>query len=439
MSHISPAAEHLSQALRYKTISHKDISKMDLSQFSAFETFLEETYPLIHEKLEKKTVNDHGLVFRWAGKDSSKRVLLTAHYDVVPVRDSGWPFPAFSGHIEDGKIYGRGSLDDKGSLIGILEAVTALLQESYEPPIDIWFAFGFDEEVGGAHGAQAIAAVFLEKGIAFDYVLDEGGAVADGAMMGIEKPVAVIGVAEKGNTSFKLTFKGDAGHSSTPPKKTAIGEMGKFISAVEAKPQKPRLTETLKAMLKAVAPYRKGIEKFVLAHPGVFAPIITRILMGNRQTAAMLRTTYVFTMTEGGTAHNVLPHSAECTVNVRILQGDSSDAVLNRFRAIGIPFSAEKVMGDEPTKTADLNSQGMNHLRTCIASIFPDAVITPYLMTGGTDCRHYDQVAKNAYRFSPFRVSEQELDLVHGDGEYLSRENLESMVEFYTLFLRGVS
>ncbi len=439
MSTITPAAEHLSQALRFKTVSHKDMSNMDLSQFTAFEAFLEETYPLVHEKLEKMNISKHGLVFRWKGKDSGKRILLTAHYDVVPAGDSGWPFPPYSGHIEDGKIYGRGSLDDKGSLIGILEAVTALLEESYEPSIDIWFAFGFDEEVGGAHGAQKIAAYFQEQGLIFDYVLDEGGAVADGSMMGIEKPVAVIGVAEKGNTSFKLTFKGEPGHSSTPPKKTAIGEMGKFISAVEANPEKPRLTETLKAMLKAIAPYKKGIAGFVLAHPDIFAPVIIRILMGNRQTAAMLRTTYVFTMTEGGTAHNVLPHSAECTVNVRILQGDSPEAVLKRFEAIGIPFTAELLMGDEPTKASDVDSQGMNHLRTCIATVFPDAVITPYLMTGGTDCRHYDQVTKNAYRFSPFRVSEEELELIHGDGEYLSLENLQNMVEFYTLFLRGVS
>ena len=215
--------------------------------------------------------------------------------------------------------------------------------------------------------------------------------------------------------------------------------MGKFISAVEANPEKPRLTETLKAMLKAIAPYKKGIAGFVLAHPDIFAPVIIRILMGNRQTAAMLRTTYVFTMTEGGTAHNVLPHSAECTVNVRILQGDSPEAVLKRFEAIGIPFTAELLMGDKPTKASDVDSQGMNHLRTCIASVFPDAVITPYLMTGGTDCRHYDQVTKDAYRFSPFRVSEEELELIHGDGEYLSLEKLQNMVEFYTLFLRGVS
>ena len=161
--------------------------------------------------------------------------------------------------------------------------------------------------MGGAHGAQKIAAYFLEQGLVFDYVLDEGGAVADGAMMGIEKPVAVIGVAEKGNASFRLTFKGDTGHSSTPPQKTAIGEMGRFISAVVANPQKPRLTETVKAMLKAVAPHRKGIAGFVLARPDLFAPVIIRIMMANGQTAAMLSTTSVFTMTGGGTAQCTSP------------------------------------------------------------------------------------------------------------------------------------
>ena len=221
MPDINQAAEHLSQAVRFATVSNQDIVKVDLSIFSAFEKFLEEAYPRVHEKLEKTNINEHGLVFHWQGVDRAKRILLTAHYDVVPAGEDGWPHPPFSGQIEGGKIYGRGSFDDKGSLIAILESVTALLEDNYRPPFDIWFAFGFDEEVGGAHGAQKIAAYFQDKRLMFDYVLDEGGAVADGSMMGIDKPVAVIGVAEKGNTSFKLTFKGESGHSSTPPKKTA--------------------------------------------------------------------------------------------------------------------------------------------------------------------------------------------------------------------------
>ena len=439
MPDIALAARHLSQAVSYPTVSHQEIGRMDLPQFSAFAAFLEAAYPLVHQKLIKTVVNAHGLLFRWQGSESARRVLLTAHYDVVPASDEGWPYPPFSGEIADGKVFGRGSFDDKGSLIAILESITALLEAGFTPPCDVYLACGFDEEVGGAQGARQIAAHLKAQGLTFDFVLDEGGAVADGAMMGIQKPVAVIGVAEKGNTSFKLTFKGVEGHSSTPPDTTAVGIMARFISMAEARPEKPRLTDSVKAMLKATAPHRPGIQGFVLAHPGLFAPLIIKTLLKNRQTAAMLRTTAAFTMAEGGSSHNVLPKNAACTVNIRILQGDSSQEALNRFRSLGIPFEAEPILQDEPTKASDLESPAMAHLKGCIARIFPDAVITPYLMTGGTDCRHYDQVARNAYRFLPARVSEAELSLMHGRGEYLSLDNLQSMIAFYTLFIKTLS
>ena len=425
MPHPLPAARRLSQALTYPTVSHQDITRMDLPVFSAFEAFLEAEYPLIHHQLTKTVVNGHGLVFHWPGRDRKQPILLTAHYDVVPAGEEGWPYPPFSGHIADDRVYGRGSFDDKGSLIAIMEAVTALLLEGFEPPCDIYLAFGYDEEVGGAHGAQRIAAWFEETGMHFDY--------------GIKYPVAVIGVAEKGNTSFALTFQGEGGHSSTPPHETAVSTMARLIRAVQERPAKPRLTDTVKAMLKATAPYRPGIQGFVLAHPDLFAPLIIKTLQKNRQTAAMLRTTAAFTMTSAGTSHNVLPTSAACTVNLRILQGDTSQQVLERFRSIGIPFEVTAILRDEPTKASDVNSPAMDHLRRCIAAVFPDAVITPYLMTGGTDCRHYDRVTQNAYRFQPARVSEQELSLMHGRGEYLSLQNLGHMIDFYTLFIKTLS
>ncbi len=439
MPHPLPAARRLSQALTYPTVSHQDITRMDLPVFSAFEAFLEAEYPLIHHQLTKTVVNGHGLVFHWPGRDRKQPILLTAHYDVVPAGEEGWPYPPFSGHIADDRVYGRGSFDDKGSLIAILEAITALLEEGFVPASDVYLACGFDEEVGGAHGARQIAAHFESQGLMFDYVLDEGGAVADGAMMGIGKPVAVIGVAEKGHTSFQLTFSGEEGHAFTPPETTAVGKMARFISLAEARPAKPRLTDTVKAMLAATAAHRPGIQGFVLSHPGLFEPLIIRTLLKNRQTAAMVRTTLAFTQASGGTAHNVLPKTASCTVNVRILQGDSSEAALARLRGLGIPFESVAILQDEPTKSSDLKSPAMELIKNCIAQVFPDAVITPYLMTGGTDCRHYDRVTRNAYRFLPARVTEQELSLMHGRGEYLSIENLKAMIAFYTLFLRSAA
>lgn len=448
MSDLQRAAGHLSRALQFATVSHQDSHQVDWPIFTAFEKYLEEAYPLVHQNLEKTVVNEHGLVFRWKGRKSEeseksegdeKSILLTAHYDVVPADSEGWPYPPFSGEIHDEKIYGRGSFDDKGSLIAILEAVTSLLEEGFVPPCDITLAFGFDEEVGGALGAQKIAAWMETEGLYFDHVLDEGGAVADGSMMGIEKPVAVIGVAEKGNSSFVIHFEGEGGHSSTPPKETAVSTMARFIREVQSKPAKPRLTPTVKAMLKATAPYRHGIQRFILAHPDLFAPLLIKILQKNRQTAAMLQTTTSFTMAAGGVSHNVLPEKASCTVNLRILQGDSVAQALQRFRDIGIPFQVEAILQEEPTAASQLEGSAMEHLRSSIASIFPEAVITPYLMVGGTDCRHYARVCRNAYRFEPARVSEKELSLMHGKGEYLSLKNLKTMIEFYETYIRTLA
>lgn len=448
MSDLQRAAEHLSRALQFATVSHQDSRQVDWPVFTAFEKYLEEAYPLVHQKLEKTVVNEHGLVFRWKGRKSEeseksegdeKSILLTAHYDVVPADSEGWPYPPFSGEIHDEKIYGRGSFDDKGSLIAILEAVTSLLEKGFVPPCDITLAFGFDEEVGGALGAQKIAAWMETEGLYFDHVLDEGGAVADGSMMGIEKPVAVIGVAEKGNSSFVIHFEGEGGHSSTPPKETAVSTMARFIREVQSKPAKPRLTPTVKAMLKATAPFRPGIQRFILAHPDLFAPLLIKILQKNRQTAAMLRTTTSFTMAAGGVSHNVLPEKASCTVNLRILQGDSVAQALQRFRDIGIPCQVEAILQEEPTAASQLEGPAMEHLRSSIASIFPEAVITPYLMVGGTDCRHYARVCRNAYRFEPARVSEKELSLMHGKGEYLSLKNLKTMIEFYETYIRTLA
>lgn len=448
MSDLQRAAGHLSRALQFATVSHQDSRQVNWPIFTAFEKYLEEAYPLVHQNLEKTVVNEHGLVFRWKGRKSEeseksegneKSILLTAHYDVVPADSEGWPYPPFSGEIHDEKIYGRGSFDDKGSLIAILEAVTSLLEEGFVPPCDITLAFGFDEEVGGALGAQKIAAWMETEGLYFDHVLDEGGAVADGSMMGIEKPVAVIGVAEKGNSSFVIHFEGEGGHSSTPPKETAVSTMARFIREVQSKPAKPRLTPTVKAMLKATAPFRPGIQRFILAHPDLFAPLLIKILQKNRQTAAMLRTTTSFTMAAGGVSHNVLPEKASCTVNLRILQGDSVAQALQRFRDIGLPFQVEAILQEEPTAASQLEGPAMEHLCSSIASIFPEAVITPYLMVGGTDCRHYARVCRNAYRFEPARVSEKELSLMHGKGEYLSLKNLQTMVEFYETYIRTLA
>lgn len=438
MTDLEQAAGRLSQAIQFRTVSGMDPEAVDAGPFEGFAAFLAEAYPLLHQKLQKTIVNRHGLVYRWAGKSREKPVLLTAHYDVVPAQDEGWPFPPFSGTISEGRVYGRGALDDKGSLIAILEAVTALLEQDYQPARDLWLAFGFDEEVGGREGAQQIARHFEQTGLRFDFVLDEGGAVADGSLMGIAPPIAVVGIAEKGNCSFELRFTGEEGHSSAPPAETAVSRMAAFISAVQRKPMKPRLTGTVKAMMRTLAPHKRGIQRLVMGHPGLFAPMIIRSMLKNRQTAAMLRSIVAFTMASGGSAHNVLPEKASCTANVRVLEGDRPEDIVAGFRAHGIPVDVRPIMVNAATRSSDTGAPGMQHLSRCIREVFPDALVMPYLMVGGTDCRYYEKVAANSYRFLPARLGEQELSLIHGRGESLSLENLERMIAFYKLFLSNL-
>lgn len=430
------AVERLSGAIKFKTVSFREREKMDMKEFEDFLDYLEESYPLVFQSLSAKRINTYALVLCWKGRSAELPLLLTAHYDVVPASEEGWPYPPFSGKIAENRIWGRGSFDDKGALIALLESVERLLEEGFTPRRDLYFAFGFDEEIGGEHGAKEIAKYFREEKILFEAVLDEGGAVVDGNMMGIQKPIAVIGLAEKGNSSFRFTFHGEEGHSSTPPKHTSIGRMAAFIKDVEESPRPAVLTPTVAGMLKALAPYKKGMEAKLLANPEKYFFLLKKVLLKNPQTAAMLRSTVAFTMTQSGEAPNVLPRKASCIANVRVLEEDRVDEILEWFYSFGHKFKLEILSKEEATPSSSVETAVFKQLKKTIKKNFPDAVLTPYMMTGGTDCRQYQKVVKDSYRFSPCRVSQDELSRMHGRGEYLSIKNLKKMIDFYMDFIR---
>lgn len=432
------AVNHLSRAIQFATVSRENPSDMNWNVFDDFISFLETAYPTFHEKTTRTLINKYGLLYRWPGKVEAPGTLLTAHYDVVEANESDWSFPPFSGLVQNSRVFGRGALDDKASLIGLLQAATYLIENGFIPELDIYFAFGFDEEQGGRLGAKEIASHLLASDIHFRAVLDEGGAVANGKMMAIEPRIAVIGIAEKGNTSYRFTFKGRGGHSASPPASTAIGKMASFIRDVEQHPRKPRLTETVISMLQAIAPYKRGIESILLGKPGRFAKLIARIMAKNSQTAPMLRTTVAFTMTEGGSGHNILPLTASCVANIRVLQGDSLQEIERWLRSFGHTFEMSPILENEATSVSSTTSETWALLNACIAEIFPDAFAVPYLMTGGTDCRHYQAVADDSYRFSPYRLDPEDLSAIHGVNESISFENLESMIRFYEMFISSL-
>lgn len=438
MSNIARAQNHLSRAVSFPTVSHYNLADMDLEVFTAFENFLQEAYPLVHQHLDKTRVNGHGLVFHWPSplEAKGKPYLLAAHYDVVPASEEGWPYPPFSGQEAEGKIWGRGTLDDKSSLIAILESVESLLASGFSPPRDVYLAFGFDEECNGYQGAKQIAQYFQEQGLKFACVLDEGGVVTEGSTVGIDRPVAVIGLAEKGNSSFRFRFTGEEGHSAAPPAHTALGKMAAFIKEVEDHPQAYRLTPLVSQMLRTLAPEMPGLAAFAASHPQVFAPLLKKVLAKNPQTQAMMRTTVAFTMADCGQAPNVLPLEASCVANVRILQGDSVEQISAWFKSLGHEFTMEVLAGENPTQAASTDSQAYQSLTSAIRQVFPEALPLPYLMTGGTDCRHYQQVSEASYRFMPAYLTNADLKLMHSRGEHISLANFEKMLTFYETFLR---
>lgn len=440
---IEKSAANLSEAIKIKTISNSDYKKFDYEQFEKFISFLEKTYPLVHEKLNKKRINEFSLIYKWSGKDSTKKpILLMGHYDVVPVEkgtENDWTYDAFSGDIAESKIWGRGTLDDKISVISILEAAESLLQENYIPERDIYFSFGHDEEVGGEQGASKIAEKFEEDDLEFEFIMDEGGAVVEKPMEGINKTVAMIGICEKGSTNVKITVKGDGGHSSTPPKNTALGKLALVLTRLEKIKMKPEITEPLKQFLNIMGREMGFGARLAIANIGIFKPLLFKIFENNPTTNAFIRTTTAITMSEASDAPNVLPQKASAIVNCRIRPGDTiEDLVEHIKKAAGdIEIEIELLMKEEASIISDITSEAYSKISETIKKIYPNVLISPYLMVGGTDSRKFDKVCKNIIRFAPYKITNEELSTVHNTNEYISMDNLKKYITFMKLIMKN--
>ncbi len=430
---------NLSKALTYRTVSHAQLEDFDLNEFSKFLDFLRDTYPLVHEKLDLKIINNYSPLFHWKSGSEKLPIMFLAHYDVVPVNEDSWSVGPFSGEIKDNKVWGRGSIDDKNSIISLMETVEGLLKEGYIPSRDIYLAFGYDEETLGKNGACEIVKYMKENKMTFECILDEGGIVTPGSMMGIDKDIAVIGVAEKGQCNYEFTFTGEQGHSSAPPKNTSIGKMAAFIKDVEDHPREMRLTSPVEEMLRNVAPYKSGVEKIFMKNSGTFFPVLKNIMSKGAQTNALIRTTVAFTMTKSGSQPNVLPDKASVIANVRVLPGDTPEDIEKWFRSFNHEFELRRIAGEGATDVSKTDNKVYGTLKKCIEEVFDKPVVTPYLMIGGTDSRNYKGLSDKIYRFMPCKLTSEELSLMHADDEYISIDNFNKMIEFYTLFIKEMN
>ena len=431
----------LARSLTFATVSHESAEKFEQAAFDGLHAWLASAYPRVHATLRRERVGRASLLYQWPGRDASlPPVLLASHLDVVPASDAeSWTHPPFAGVVADGYVWGRGALDDKAGVIATLEALERLVAAGFVPERGVLVAFGHDEEVSGEQGAGAITKRLAERGVKPWFSLDEGMAIAEpGATAFTNTPLALIGVAEKGYLTLRLTARGAGGHSSVPPPSTAIGRLSRAIVRLEERPLEARTQGVVADMLRAIAPHTGGLRGVVLAWPGVFAPLIESQMAGEPSTNAMVRTTTAVTMIDGGVKANVLPREASARVNFRLLPGDRSDAVIAHVReAIDDPeieIVTESV--NEASPVADVHSDAFAVLAEVIRESAPEAIVAPALVLGGTDTRHYAQVAENGFRFLPVRFDVEDLERMHGRDERISVENLHFAIDFYERLVR---
>ncbi|GAB3165604.1 M20 family peptidase [Telluribacter humicola] len=438
---------HLSRAVRFRTVSYQDASLTDSTQFQAFLSFLTTTYPNVHAKLSLERINNFGLLYQWKGSDATlKPMLLMGHYDVVPViqgTERMWKKPPFAGVVEDGFIYGRGTLDDKSTVIGILEAVEYLASTGYKPTRTVYLAFGHDEEISGRQGGKAIATTLEKRGVQLEMVLDEGGTIKTDGVAGLKSSVALVGIAEKGYTSLEITARGEGGHSSMPPHKTSISILASALNKLQQTPFESSLKGTVGEMLKYLGPEMPFGQKLAIANRWLLEPVLINIFSATNAGAASIQTTIAPTILKAGIKDNVLPIDATAIINFRILPGDSVKGVLEHVRnAIDNPDVSVRTLGEfdtEPSPVSSPDAEAFQLLNRTIRSCYPDVVVTPYLVVGATDARYFRKVSNNIYRFTPYQLNDDDLNRVHGTNERIEATTFKEMIRFYATLIRNVA
>jgi carboxypeptidase PM20D1 len=433
-------AERLSGALRIPTISYDDRSNFDSEAFLDFHRYLEAHFPQVHRTATRRTVNRYSLVYRIEGlQPELKPVLFMGHMDVVPVDPATagqWRHAPFSGTIADGVIWGRGALDDKLTVLALMEAMERRLADGQKPARTVYLAFGHDEEVGGKDGAREIARYFESQGIEFEFVLDEGGVVTRGMVPGVDQPVAIIGIAEKGYVNLHLTVDAPGGHSSQPPPHTAAGILAAAIVRVEDNPF-PTDLSAMAPNFDYLGHYFALPTRVALANTWLFSPLVERRLLANPTTAASIRTTTAVTMLEGSSKSNILPTRAEAVVNFRILPGDSVASVKQHVESV---INDERVavtaqMANEPSPVSSTESFGFRLLEKTIRGTSEDILVAPYLVQGGTDAKHFVNLSDSVYRFMMIPVDPTTMQRVHGVNEQVAIDDYVEAVRFYHALL----
>ena len=433
------AIDRFSQALKIPTISYDESSKLDHSAFQAFHQHLAQSFPLVHAQTKLTKFNDYSMVYHLKGQNPQlKPALFMGHMDVVPVDEqtkNQWLQPPFSGNVVDGVIWGRGAIDDKVSVLALMESLESYLTQNKVPQRDIYFAFGHDEETGG-EGAIAIAKYFAEQNIQFEFILDEGGVITDGIIPGTTLPIALVGVAEKGLVNFRLTVKGEGGHSSQPPAHTAAGILANAIVNVENNPFDAR-TEFFDLMFDNIGYSMPLSQRLPLANLWLFEPLVLNTLLKSPSSAASARTTTAVTMLQGSTKSNVLPTIATAVINFRILPGDTVASIQAHLEQViddpRVTLSTE--LANEASAVSPTDNIGFRLIESSIRRLDDNVLVTPYLVLGATDSRHFQGLSDNIYRFMMVSLNPTTLKQFHGLNEQIAVKDYLNAIQFYYAML----
>ncbi len=444
-------ARDLSGAIPYRTISWgtegTDTQRQATNEaFVGFHAYLEKTFLQVYAKLPHEVVGENNLLFTWKGSDPSlKPIVLLGHQDVVPIEEgteSKWIQPPFSGKIADGFIWGRGTLDDKMTVIGVLEAVDLLLSKGFQPKRTVLLAFGQDEEVGGLEGAAKIAELLKARGVQIAFLTDEGGFLSLGMMPGVSAPVAMIGTSEKGYLSLELSVETAGGHSSVPPNTSSIGILSKAITRLEKHPMPAHVHGPIGEFLEWGGGSASFPMRVVFKNMWLFGPVVQHILEASPDTNATLRTTTAVTIFKAGTKDNVMPSRASAIVNFRLLPGDTVASVTEHVRKVVddprvklAPMAGEPPA--EPSARSSVDSPNFRLMQKTLAQVMPEAVVAPFVFVAATDSKHYSELTKDIYRFSPMEIDALDVGRLHGTNERIGVQNFARLVEFYCALIRN--
>ena len=432
------AIDALAQLIRCKTISYSDHALEDDAEFEKLIAILPELYPNVFKHCSFARLPDRGLLFKWRGKEPGDPAVMMAHYDVVPVNEENWDKPPFDAVIEDGHMWGRGTLDTKGTFNGVLFAADTLIAQGFRPEKDVYFAFSGGEEVNGK-GAPNIVRWFEKQGITPSLVVDEGGAVVENVFPGVKKPCGLIGIAEKGMMNVQFRTLSAGGHASAPKPHTPVGVLARACAAVESTPFKMHITKPAAEMFDTLGRHSSFLYRMIFANMWCFSWIIDCLgRFTGGEMNALVRTTAAFTQMQGSSARNVIPPEATMVANMRLNPEDSVASALDYLKKVVDDSAVEITVLEsfEPSRISRTDCEGWDKVSAAVAETWPGCIVSPYLMVQCSDSRHYGRISDKVYRFSAMDLTAEERATIHGNNEKVRLEGIARAVEFYIRLMR---